>query len=393
MLLLTHRVPYPPDRGDRIRSYHLARVLSKHFDLDIACCSDEDTPDHDRRQLEPLAQRVAIQRISWLVGRARGGMALGVGQAITPAIFYRRRLANTIRAWHRDKPFDAVLTFCTGMTLYSRELIERQDFRGRHVLDLVDVDSVKWQNYASMTNPPMRFAYAAEAKLLREIEAGRHDRFDAITVVSDAEAQAYRGCVREDAPLHVVPNGVDLDYFAPLPDAEGKTLLFVGVLNYRPNAQGIAWFIEGVLPGLRRRVPGTRLIVVGKHPTRGLRRLAQREGVELVGQVPDVREYLKQATAVIAPLRVTMGVQNKVLEAMSSGKAVIASPGAARGIEASDGQHLLVADDPGQWVEQCHRVLTDGLVRKQLAAAARRRVEERYTWDTCLAPMIELLRK
>jgi sugar transferase (PEP-CTERM/EpsH1 system associated) len=392
VLMLTHRTPYPPDRGDRIRSYHLARLLARHFDLDLAACSDDDTPDDDRRVLEQLADRVAIHRISWLVGRIRGGMALGVGQPITPAIFFRRRLAATVRQWHRDKPFDAVLTYCTGMTLYARDLIERAGFRGRHVLDLVDVDSVKWQNYASMTNPPMKLAYAAEAKLLREVEAGRHDRFDAITVVSDAEAQAYRGCVRDDAPLHVVPNGVDMDYFAPLPDAPGHTLLFVGVLNYRPNAQGLTWFVEGVLPGIRQRVPQTRLVVVGKHPTRMIRRLAQHEGVEVVGEVADVREYMAQAAAVIAPLRVTMGVQNKVLEAMSSARAVICSPGAARGIDATDGEHLLIADDPGQWVERCARVLTDADLRHRLAAAARRRVEERYTWDTCLAPMLDLLR-
>src|SRR5690606_1404725 len=151
------------------RAYHLARLLSTRFDLAIACCSDTPVPDADRRVLESLATDVAIQRISGLGGRVRGGLALGVGRAITPAIFYRRALARTIAQWHRSRPFDAVLTYCTGMTLYARAITQDEHFRtrGRHVLDLVDVDSVKWQNYASMTNPPMKFAYAAEANLLR----------------------------------------------------------------------------------------------------------------------------------------------------------------------------------------------------------------------------------
>lgn len=397
VLMLTHRVPFPPDRGDRIRSHHILRTLAGRFDVSLAAVSDEPTPPAARDALLQWTTRLAIQRIGALASRVRGGIALGTGQPITPAMFHRRRLARTIARWHTEAPFHAVLTYCTGMVRYSRDLLDRPDAAGvRHVLDLVDVDSVKWQNYASMTNPPMKFAYAAEARLLREVEAGRYDRFDAITVVSDAEVQAYAGTVREDAPVHVVPNGVDLDYFTPQPDVvpppgEGGTLLFVGVLNYRPNVQGLMWFVEGVLPGLRQRLPGTRLIVVGKHPGREVRRLAAVEGVEVVGPVDDVRSYLARATAVIAPLRVAMGVQNKVLEAMSSARAVVASPGAARGLVATADEHLLVADDPGEWVEACQRVLTDGEVRQRLAAAARTLVETHYAWDRCLAPLADLL--
>lgn len=397
VLMLTHRVPFPPDRGDRIRSHYLLRILARYADVSLAATSDRPTPDSDCDALRSWTSRLAIASINPLCSRILGGLALGTGQPLTPAMFHRRRLARVIARWHQETPFHAVLTCGTGMVLYSRDLLNRPDAAAvRHVMDLVDVDSVKWQNYASMTNPPMKFAYEAEARLLREVEAGRYDRFDAITVVSEAEAQAYHGTVREDGPIHVVPNGVDMDYFTPLPDCPPEaggyaTLLFVGVLNYKPNVQGLTWFVEGVLPGLRQRLPGTRLLVVGQHPTRGVRRLASVSGVEVIGPVDDVRTYLARATAVIAPLRMAMGVQNTVLQAMSSARAVIASPGAARGLEAVDQQHLVVADDPGQWVEACHRVLTDAGMRQRLAAAARQLAETTYAWDRCLAPMVRLL--
>ena len=403
LLFLAHRLPFPPDRGDRIRSFHLLQLLTQHFTVDLACTSDEPVHPEHRAALQALTQRLAVQRIHRLSSRIRGATALAGGMAITPAMFFRRRLARTIEGWQRETPYDALLTFCTGMAMYSRLITgtpdaPNRDFRGRHVLDLVDVDSIKWQNYASMTNPPVKLAYAAEAWRLREVEAGVLDRFDAVTVISDAEAEAYRGNVGASDKLHVVPNGVDLNYFQPLPDVTEQagvhphTLAFVGVLNYRPNVEGLRWFVRSVWPGLRHRLPDARLLVVGKHPGRAARALAETPGVELVGPVPDVRDPLRQAAAVIAPLRLAMGVQNKVLEAMASARAVVCSPGAARGIAASDGEHLCVADDPDQWVDTLVHVLTHTDARRALAAAARTQVQSRYAWDHCLAPMLTLLR-
>jgi sugar transferase (PEP-CTERM/EpsH1 system associated) len=397
VLMLTHRLPYPPDRGDRIRSYHLLTKLARHFEVAIACTSDEPVWLQHHQLLHTLARRVAIQPTSAAYSRLRGAAALLAGKALTPAWHFRPGLAEQISLWHQQAPFQAVLTFCTGMIQYARLITQPQHPRPgagaiRHVLDLVDVDSLKWEAYAAARFPPLSWAYRAEAGRLRQIEAGTLDRFDAVTVVSPHEAQAYRQSVGPHPGLRVVPNGVDLEYFSPLPDAPSKTIVFVGVLNYWPNVQGVTWFIEQVMPALRRRVPEVRLQVVGRHPTAALQQLGALPGVEIVGSVPDVRPYLADAVAVIAPLRLARGLQNKVLEAMSCTRAVVCSPGAAQGVAAVEGRDLLIADAPAQWVEHLERLLADAGHRRRIALAARAYVQEYHDWDRCLEPMIGLLR-
>ena len=416
VLMLTHRLPYPPDRGDRIRSFHLLKHLAHHFDVAIACVSDEPVWLQHHQLLSTMAKRVDIQPISGLFNPLRGAAALLRGRPVTPALHFRQGLAQTIRQWHGQQPFDAVLTFCTGMIDYAR-LVTRprqgpasagggsaSGGRGpasggggsasggvRHVLDLVDVDSLKWAHYAQTSWPPMRWVYAAEARRLRRVEAGAFDHFDAVTVVSDAEADAYRQHVGEHPGLAVVGNGVDLKYFTPMPDAGTKNIVFVGVLNYRPNYEGVVWFAQHVMPSLLQRVPEAKFQIVGRHPTPKIEQLAERPGIELVGSVPDVRAYLESAAAVIAPLQIARGVQNKVLEAMACARPVVCSPGAAQGVDAVDGEHLLVAHDPQQWVDHLERVLSEAELRGRLGAAARAFVEQHYTWKERLAPMVRIL--
>jgi sugar transferase (PEP-CTERM/EpsH1 system associated) len=402
VLMLTHRLPYPPDRGDRIRSYHMLKELARHFEVGIACTSDEPVWLQHHQLLSTIAKRVAIQPISVHASKIASLGAFITGRSITPSYYYRQGLADTILQWHEEAPFDVVLTFCTGMIRYARLLVPGPAGRpqpkatnttpSRHILDLVDVDSLKWDSYAQQTWPPMRWAYRAEARRLGKIEAGKSDHFDAVTVISDAEAEAYRNQIVDHPGLTVVNNGVDLDYFETLPDADTKTLVFVGVLNYKPNAEGITWFVQHVMGLLRRQLPDARLLIIGRHPTPRIEELAHQPGVEVIGSVPDVRIYLREACAAIAPLRIARGVQNKVLEAMACNRAVVCSTQAAQGLRARHEEHLLVADTAQQWVDHLYRVMTDTETRQRIATAARRQVEDCYSWESCLRPIVQLIR-
>lgn len=403
VLMLCHRLPYPPDRGDRIRSYHLLKQLANHFDMAIACTSDEPVWLQHHQLLSTIAKRVTIQPITRTVSAVRGGWALATGRAITPATFFRGALAEQMLQWHEEQPFDAVLTFCSGMVHYARLLtlpaLRRRsicaadhDQPPRHVLDLVDVDSAKWRSYAQATLSPMRLVYGAEARRLKQIEAGKVDRYDAITVISEAEKQAYRDHVGADQPVHVVNNGVAIDYFRPAPDAGGHQLVFVGVLNYKPNTMALTWFVKHVMPRLRQRVDDAALMIVGRNPNETVLELDQVDGVKVVGSVPDVRDYLHQATAVIAPLQIARGVQNKVLEAMASGRAVVCSPEAADGIDACPDRELLIAKDPDQWCDKIAALFQSQDMRCRIAEAGRRFVEQHHDWSACARPMVDLLR-
>lgn len=404
ILMFTHRFPFPLDRGDRIRAYHILKYLSCRAHVTLASTNDRLPTRTERQEIEKLTAAMAIESISPWASRARGLAALLRGQAITPAYFYRPRLANTIRRWHEQQPFDAVFTFCTSMIQYARVLTQQEAInkagrglteicgrRLRHVIDLVDVDSCKWQAYAEHARGIKRMVYLTESRRLRDIEAGCFDAFDGIAVVSKAEAELYRRHVTDHTALTVVRHAVDTDSFAPAPDVNSKTLLFVGVLNYKPNVDGVSWFVDEVMPLLSKRVKGVQLKIVGRNATAAVRALSQKRGVEVVGSVPDVRPYLRQASVVIAPLRIGRGVQTKVLEAMASARAVVCSPEAANGIEAEQGRHLLVANSPEQWVDKIAQVIANPVLRTKLAVMGRARVENRYQWEQCLQPLNKLL--
>jgi len=398
VLMLTHRVPFPPDRGDRIRSYNLLKLLSKHFEVAIACTSDEPVTEEQRQKLSQLAGQVAIHKTNKLTSRARGVAALASGQAITPSLFYDPKLADTITHWHTQRPFDAVLTFCTGMIRYARMLTHPAyrsrafaDARPIHVLDLVDVDSRKWSAYAAKAKGPMKWVYAQEAQRLSRIESGLEDHFDRVSVISRPEAQTYREHLRDHPGLTVVENGVDLDYFAPFNDIASQTAVFVGVLNYKPNIEAIQWYVKKVLPRVRKKLPNATFQIVGKDPCSRVKALRNHPGVEVIGTVPDVRPYIESAAAVVAPLKTARGVQNKVLEAMACRRAVVCTPQAALGIRALPGRHLLVGDSSKKFARYVVALMRDDHYRQQVSAAARRCVERRYAWPNALEPMIELL--
>ncbi len=398
VLMLTHRMPYPPDRGDRIRSYHMLKFLAQHFEVSIACTSDEPVWLQHHQLLSTVAKRVMIQPISTKLSKAKAVKALLTGSAFTESYYYRQGLADTITQWHEQEPFGAILTFCTGMVRYARlltgSLNGRQPTKGRliHVLDLVDVDSAKWDSFAKHSWAPMSWVYATEAHRLKQIEAGRFDHFDAVTVVSEAEAQAYRTHVGDHPRLVAVGNGVDLDYFSPLPPTESKAVAFVGVLNYAPNVDAVTWFVHHVLGRLRERVPEARFQIIGRHPTPRVESLEDFPGVEVVGSVPDVRAYLSEASVVVAPLRIARGIQNKVLEAMACARPVVCSPDAAEGIDAVDGQHLITADSPDQWVDHIEKLFAQPQLREQIGTHAREHVERNYSWSQRLKPLASLLR-
>ncbi len=394
VLLLTHRLPYPPDRGDRIRAYHLLKALSQKFDMALACVSEEPVWLQHHHLLRAMAKRVALQPMIKPWSALRAGGAFLRGQPITPAWHYRLGLAEQIVQWHEQDPFDLVLTFCTGMIDYARLLTRQRNTAGqriKHILDVVDVDSLKWSAYARQSWPPMSWVYGSEAKRLRRIEAGELDPIDAVTVISKAEARAYEQSVGHHEGLTVVRNGVDLEYFAPLQDPNNHTMVFVGVLNYRPNAEAVTWFAKQVMPPLREKVPDAHLYIVGRHPTPAVSALSQIPGVEVVGSVPDVRSYLMQSSVSIAPLLLARGTQNKVLEAMACQRAVVCSPAAAAGIDATADEHFLVADSPADWVVQLMRLFGDQPLRQKIAAAARTHVQAHYSWANAMAPMVQLV--
>jgi polysaccharide biosynthesis protein PslH len=387
ILCLAHRVPYPPDKGDRIRTYHLLKWVAARAAVHLACLADEPVDDGTRAALSHLCERVEVVRLGprsrWL--RALGSLARG--HTITEGAFDSPPLRAVLRRWARGTQFHAALASASSLIPYLR----LEELRGVPVVvDLVDVDSQKWLDYAAAGRGLRAQLYRTEGRRLRQLEQGLPSWARAVTLVSEAEAALYRQTCGEGL-VHVISNGVALDYFRPVPPLPERGCVFVGALDYRPNVDGAVWFCREVWPGVRRRHPQAVLRLVGRRPAPAVRRLAEQPGVELVGQVPDVRPHLAGAAVAVVPLRIARGVQNKILEALAMGKATVASPQSLAGLRAGPGVHLLSASTPEEWVGAVTRLLDDEGLRQRLSSAGRRYVEENHHWDRCLEPLGTIL--
>ena len=387
LLYVVHRTPFPPDKGDRIRTYHVLRHLSRRAAVHLACLADEPTAEETVAALRRLCERVAVVPLGpsrWL----RAAWALAGGRTLTEGAFASPALAATLSAWARDTRYTACLASSSGVAPHLR-LPGLRDVPA--VVDLMDVDSQKWLEYAAASRFPMSWLYRIEGRRLRRTEQSLASWARALTLVSDAEVELFsRFCVAGVA--HAIPNGVALDYFrAPVQRPSESGCVFVGALDYRPNVDAACWFCRDVWPEIRRRRPDATLRLVGRRPVAAVRALAAVPGVEVVGQVPDVRPYLATAAVSVNPLRIARGLQNKVLEAMAMEKAVAASPQAVVGLGGGAGTPVLCARTPREWVETVTRLLDQPQERQRLGAEGRRYVEEHHDWKECLRPLEALL--
>lgn len=388
LLYLVHRVPYPPNRGDRIRSYHLLRFLAERYNVFLACLADEPVSHNTRSTLSELCAEVSIIRLGrrrWL----RAGTSLLCGRSLTEGLFYSPQLMKDIDQWSRRINFSSVVVYCSSMAPYLRAPLLSDV---PTVVDLVDVDSQKFYDYAKLARFPKRLILSTEGRRVRQLECQLAKRATAITFVSDAEAALFRTVCREGT-CYGVPNGVDLDYFsnAHLSCVKPNHCVFLGALDYHANADGLHWFCHHAWSLVRHTFPDATLSIVGRNPGPAILRLAQIPGVSVVGSVFDVRPYLSAATVSLAPLRVARGVQNKVLESMAMSVPVIASPQALVGLDVQSNVHVMSSQSAEDWAFAIQRIFTDPSWRRELSQAGRQYVELHHHWDTCLSKFACLL--
>ena len=320
------------------------------------------------------------------------------GRSATEGLFQSPPLAAAIRRWAAETPFDSAFVFCSSMYQFTNcPELKKVPL----VVDLVDVDSEKWLNYAGNASLWKQPLYRLEAKRVRHLEQAIAQAAKAVTLVSEDEVKVFRKfCDAEN--VSVVGNGVDLDYFHPAPaeyhrPQESPTackpfkLVFVGVLDYRANITGLRWFCQEVWPKLREKIPGIELDLVGRRPGDAVRKLANRPGINLIGEVDDVRPYVWNADVAIAPLTVARGIQNKILEAMAMAKPVVATPQAVAGTGAIPGEHLVSAADPQQWSVDLEYLCCHSQAREKLAHSGRAYLEDTMRWFRRLEPLGNLL--
>ncbi len=388
ILFLAHRVPFPPDRGDRIRSHHLLKALAKLAPVHVGCFAEGD-----RAGEGALAAIVASHCIA---PRGKplalaGIEAVLAGKPVSLTAFHSRKLERWVRDTIATRPITAIVVFSGQMGQYVPA-----DFAGRVVIDLCDVDSAKFASYAEAGERV--WLNAREARLLAAEEERLGHGADATLLISEAEAALYRSRLTKPAGVNiqVIGNGIDAGFFDPagvtphpiIAGLPGPHFTFTGQMDYRPNEQAALWVIEALMPKLRARYPTAMFHVVGRNPTGKLMAYHGTPGVQVWGEVPDVRPFIAAADMVLAPLLIARGVQNKVLEAMAMARAVVVTPEAATGIAAQTGaQWLVCPPDPETMCDRIAPLLANPDAREKMGAAARRFVLGNHGWDAMLAPL------
>lgn len=330
VLFLSHRLPYAPNRGDRIRSYHILQSMRVWADVDLISLVHDDEEAGHAAEVERFAATVRTVRVRKVPNTLRAALALASGRPLTHALLHSSDLRSAVASAVGAHRPDVVFAFCTGIAPIALEKPLRDI---PLVLDMVDVDSAKWATLSALSPPPRSWIYAREARTLARFERtiARCARTTLVTTEAERETLAR---IAPGAAIEVMENGVDVDSLRPPePPAESATIVFCGVMNYPPNADGAIWLAREVWPMVRRARPDARLEIVGSNPTRAVRALADpAAGIVVTGAVPDVRPYLWGAAAAVAPLRVARGVQNKVLEAVAAGLPVVVSEAVAVGL-------------------------------------------------------------
>lgn len=392
LLFLVHRMPYPPNKGDKIRSFHMLRHLSQHYRVHLGTFVDDEADWRHVDTARSFCGESHFAKLNPSTARLRSLSGLLSGQALTLPYYHNAGMqawVNDILARH---PVKRILVFSSAMAQYVRQAGGR-----RRVIDFVDIDSDKWVQYAKSKRWPLSWLYRREGKLLLRHEREIASEFDASLFVSREEAELFKRLAPESADkTSYFSNGVDTGYFSPEREysnpypANEQVLVFTGAMDYWPNVDAVSWFAEEIFPAILAAHPQTRFYIVGSRPSTAVNELARLPGIKVTGTVADIRPYLAHARLAVAPLRIARGLQNKVLEAMAMEKIVVSSPQAAEGIQATLGEELHVASSAQAFGQTILTLLAEKACGP-MGKAARARILTDYDWDSCLAQVDALL--
>lgn len=420
ILYIAHRIPYPPDKGDKIRTHNTIRFLAQRHRVWCACFVDDAGDFRHVAALRAMCEDVVALPLRRLRASVSALLNLAIDESASDGFYHDPAMVQAIVNLGQRVNFDAVIAFSSTMAQYAQYARAK-----RKLVDLCDLDSQKWAGYSKKCRGPRSWFYRTESDRLSQRERDIARQFDATILISREEAndlkqnliqnpqskpqaqawgqnsrhtaraqpqRAFQYKPATDADrIAVVANGVTL----PAPDEIGgydhRAVGFVGDMRYQPNEDAVRWFAGYVWPQISSMIPDAVLRIIGRNPSPRVTKLAQRGAIEVTGEVKSVVDELARLQCVVAPLQIARGVQNKVLEAMAAARPVVATTAAATGIDAHHGRHILIADAPTAFANHVVAVLRDPNKARSIGAAARQLTERSYQWDARLEALQSVL--
>ncbi len=386
ILYLSHRIPYPPNKGDKIRSFNEIKYLSKKYDVDLITLADDPGDLKYKKDLKKYCRQISVLPLNTINAKIRGFIRLLTGKSITQGYFYLKAFQNIYNQWTSQEFYHAVICFSSPMAEYIFKAPQKEETAKILIMDFCDLDSDKWRQYAQKVFFPLNLIYQLEAIRLLAFEKKINQEFDHSVFVSSVEAELFKKYYPRARSLDVVANGVDYNYFNPDVFESGlkdnaMVVSFFGAMDYYANIDGALWFANHIWPIIKKQMPEALFFIVGSNPDPKLKALACDPSIQTTGFVEDIRDYYHKTSVCVVPLRIARGVQNKVLEAMAMARAIVSTSAAVQGIGAFDKPFISIEDDPKKFAACVVNHLRDESGRNETGRKARKYIQTHYSWD------------
>lgn len=403
ILVISHRVPYPPNKGEKIRTYHHIKFLTELGHNIIVLSPYEE--ESELLLFTGLSKDLGIEvhsskLLRFRIFRLLKGFLLG--QPLSVSNFFSRKALEKLERVLEEKSIDAVYCTASSMAEYvfsAKSLRKKAALPSvaapKLIMDFMDLDSDKWHQYASKASWPKRFIFAREGRLLAFYEQRIVSQFDECIFSTEAEKELFTRLKPETGNIHAIENGLDNSFYHPIKIQQTvfPVVIFTGVMDYKPNIDAVEWFIENTWNKVQQRWPDARFIIAGMNPVQSVKNLKRYKGVEVTGFVDDIRTAYAQANVSIVPMRIARGIQNKVLQSFSCGLPVIASPMGAEGIRYQDNKNILIADSPDEYLNHLEKLFSDPSFYQGIRHEALKLVSDYYSWTSLLIPLGRLFDK
>lgn len=395
LLFLCHRIPFPPNKGDKIRSFNILKKLNEHYDVHLGCFIDDPFDKQYTEGLQKYCASLFHLDQNKTLAKIKGLTSFLTGKPITLPYYFDRRMQQWVNRILAQEKISKVFVYSSSMAQY----VDNKKFEAidglERVIDFVDVDSDKWRQYAEKKTGIAQWVFNREYQQLARYEQAVCAEFDHSLFVSPDEADLFRSLQPKSQrnKVHGLLNGVDVDFFNPEANFSSEDKLpnspfiaFTGAMDYWANVDAVVWFVKQVWPIIIANQPQAIFAIVGGNPAPEVQALAKIKGVMVAGRVHDIRPFIYKAHCVVAPLQIARGIQNKVLEAMSLNKAIVVTPMAMEGINAVESTGVTITDDAPQFAQACLDLLQSNTSDNN---NNRDWINEHFTWQQTLKPLTQ----